>query len=1253
MQSIGIEPATVAFQPVAIVGVAAELPGAGDLDALAALVEQRRDLVGVVPPERRADAGMTVDEPLAECALLDRVDAFDHAFFGLSLREARQMDPQQRALLELSCRAIWDGGRSLTQLRGSRTAVVFGAAAEEYSTLLDPAAQPMVTGLLPAAQAGRVAHALDLRGPAAAVDTACSSSLSAVLDACRRLGAGEVEWALAGGVRLFPVPPSANEPGAESIVSPGGRSRSFDAAADGTGLGEGGAVFLLKLLSHAQADGDPVHAVIIGGASNHDGGRSNGFAAPSAEAQEELLLTAWQSAGVHPNSVGFIEAHGTGTRLGDPIEFQALTAAFVRRTGRTGFCVLSSVKSNLGHLDSAAGAAGLAKAIVALREGRRYASAHFTTPNPLLETGNSALVLSSATESWETSAQRRAGVSSFGLTGTNVHLVVEQAPPVWREDAPAVGELVIPVAARSAAGLRSHARVLADHLRAHPERFADAAAVQALGRDHERVRACVRAATAEEAVAALDRIADGDDIAETTPAVPVLLLPHEDVPVDAAAWATAFPALGGPSHPMADRLAPVRALIHAGVSDRIVIGSGSGNLLLDILRGETDAATAAANAASLGVVAPPDAARVDAAMTTIAAQGRPVCVTPWRGGLVDVMGAVVPRHDGESFAFDADAAPRTALADLIAALYRTGVDIDWAKCVDFLGGYGRRSSVPTALFERTRCWVEKPYNGRATARPAEPVAEAVPVHRLKEDDGTPAEIALAAIWCDVLETESVSRDDDFFDLGGDSLMQVQLENAIQADFGIEIAFDAFYDHTTLRELAAHIAALAPVTDAGGPTHDPGRDRAPATHSQRRMWLLQQLAPDSGAYNVAAAYELDGPVDVDTLRAALDALAARHGVLRTRLVLEDGELVQRVEPPAPFDLTVATLAPGSEAADELRAHAARPFDLAAAGAARGLLLRDGDRAWLQLVLHHAICDEQSMGLLLDDLVAHYAALRDDTPPPAAPALQFVDWAAWEHGQERAQDADYWLERLRGAPTELPLPTDFPYGAQQDYRGAWLDLEVPAELVKRVREEARTRNGTLFTWLMTAYAAWLARLTQAEDFIVGVPIAGRHRVEAENLPGCFINTLALRVDASGDPSFTTLFDRVRAGLVGAFAHQRHPFDVLVEQVGAGGDAARPPLVQTLLSLQGAGGDAERRLGEAAMSPVQVDTATSWFDLSAVLWEEPAGGLGGILAYCTALFEQATAAAFRRDWLALIEAGLTEPHESIHTLLEEDSW
>ncbi|MFF9719331.1 condensation domain-containing protein [Streptomyces sp. NPDC014603] len=1291
-------------QPIAIVGIAAALPGGGgDLDRFAALLEDRADLVRPVPEDRRRDAGTAPGTPLSEAAFLDRVDTFDHAFFGLSLREARQMDPQQRLLLELTCKAVWDAGRALSDLRGSRTAVIFGTGRETYSELIGPAAAPLVTGLLPAAQAGRVAHLLDLRGPALTVDTACSSTLAAVHEACRRLAYDEADWAVTGGVRVLCSPPETTAPGSESIVSPGGRARSFDAAADGTGLGEGGAVFLLKTLARAEEDGDPVHAVILGGAANHDGARSNGFAAPSARAQEELLLEAWRAAGVHPNSLGLIEAHGTGTRLGDPIEFEALTAAFARRTERTGFCVLSSVKSNIGHLDSAAGAAGLLKAVVALRSGRRYASAHFTEPNPLLDTSRSALRLSTRTEPWEGVAQRRAGVSAFGLTGTNVHLVLEQAPVAPRETPAGDRRLLVPLSARGETALRRHAARLAAHLRAHPEpaALADLAFVQATGRDHERWRASVTAATPEEAAEALERLASGAAPVSHAPDATALvtLLSHEDAtePGAASAWTGAFPALADwraertagvaaaeataaerdAAERLVDRLIPVRALFEAGVPDRIVIGHGSGNLLVDLLRGETDPLGAARGPAVPEPVADPDAQRTEAAFATIGAQGDPVFVAPWPGRLARLTSELARRHRG--VLVDAATAPgqdpRDRLLAVLAALYEAGADLDWARGVRFLGGYGRRASVPTDLFEPVRCWIEPRPRAAAGAEPRTAPAETVPaahaseeVSRLAEDDGTDAELKLAAIWCDLLETEQVSREDDFFDLGGDSLMQVQLGNAVERDFGHDLPFDVVHDHPRLRELAAYLAESAvdapPEQDDAaprGPVHDPARDHAPATHSQRRMWLLQQLDARSGAYNVSTAYTLDGPVDAELLRRALDSLAARHDVLRTRLVLEDGTLVQRVEPDGGWEFEARdAVTPGLDADALLREHAARPFDLARPGAARALLLTGSGRSHLQLVLHHAICDEWSMNLLLEELTRDYATLRaGGTPPGRGDRLQFADWAAWEHGLDatpaRAEDARHWREALAGAPTTLDLPTDRPYGAQQDYAGAWLPVRVEAGTTARMRESARAHGGTLYAWLMTAYAAWLARLTQSEDFLVGAPVAGRHRAEAESLLGCFINTLPIRIDASGDPTFAELFARVRDALAGAFTHQRHPFDAMVEELGVARDASRPPLVQTVLSFQSGGepGDGARlRLGDLPMRPAGQDGSVAWFDVSAVLWEAD-GGLGGILAYRTALFDEATVKGFRQDWLALAEAGLGRPQASIHDLLDDAAW
>jgi len=1463
-----------AHQPIAVIGIAAALPGSGDdLALLSGHLEQGRDLVAPVPAARRRDGGVGPDTALSECALVDRIDAFDPRFFGMSMREARQMDPQQRMLLQLACKAIWDAGYALDQLRGSRTAVLFGAASESYSGLLAQDEAPLVTGLLPAAQAGRVAYELDLRGPAYTVDTACSSGLAAILEAARLVAGGEAELALTGAVRLLSKPPLSVVPGNEGILSPTGRARSFDAAADGTALGEGGVVYLLKPLAKAQQDGDAIHAVILGGARNQDGGRSNGFAAPSAEAQEELLVEAWRAAGINPVSLGLIEAHGTGTRLGDPIEFKALSAAFARGTDRTGFCVLSSIKSNIGHLDCAAGAAGLLKAVLALKNGRRYASAHFRTANPMLDTARSALLLSDAAEPWQTAAPRRAGVSAFGLTGTNVHVVLEQAPPqLQARPSKRVNPVLVPLAARSEAALRRHAARLAAHLDgAHGAALADVAWVQTAGRDHGPWRAAVMAVHPDEAVAALRALADGTaPCVQTGAAAAIVLLPHEGE-ADAAAVDTCLtllpalrdwfvqeqkgigalpPALHGHATALLHKLVLVRALIEIGVPDRNLIGHGSGNLLLDVLRGQADLGAAAAAAAGLGALPAPDPARLAGAFDAIGVQGEPVYLAPWAGQLATAAAQVEPARRGVALAA-AGTDVRRALLTALAALYRCGAAFDWRRLAPFASGDGRRSHVPSDLFEPLRCWPEQSVPAVAPAAapapvapavPAVPVAPVAPVAHVAPaaaaaDD---AERTLAAIWRRLLEVDTIAATDDFFDLGGDSLMQTQLANAVKQAFGIDLDFNTVYDHPTLGALAAHIAAQAPVTapapapasapatperrlagiwqrllevdtiaatddffdlggdslmqtqlanavkqefgidldfntvydhptlgalaaflatqapapaaaaaaapvpaltpeeraladiwrgllqvdtigrnddffalggnltlqtrlaaavrqtfgvpldfmtvhdyptlaelaahlaaltpapvpaqlDADAPRHEPGRTRAPATHSQRRMWLLQQLDPASGAYNVSAAYALDGTPDADALRTGLARLGARHDILRAAFRLEEGELAMLVQSDAVVDVEVASVAAaGAEAA--LLRHAARPFDLAAPGAWRVLLLRDPDasRSWLQLVLHHAICDEWSLGLLLRELTAEYDAVLAGRPSPLAPpALQFGDWAAWEHGLAHTDthrlDAGHWERVLAGAPTSLALPTDFPYGARQDYEGAWLPLALPADRVARMRAAARAANGSLFAWLLTGYAAWLARTTQTDDFLVGVPTAGRHHPAAEALPGCFINTLPVRIDASGDPSFRTLFGRVRDALAAALAHQRYPFDLMVEQLGAERDAARPPLVQTLLSLQGGGpgAGAALKLGDAALRPLQVAGAVAWFDLSAVLWNAADGALEGIFAYRSALFERDTIASFWRDWSALLDAGLSQPDEPIHNLLHDLVW
>jgi acyl transferase domain-containing protein len=269
-------------EDVAIIGISGIYPDCDDLHGFYGNLRAGLDSVRHISARRRADLGI---EPSAECqmiASIERVDEFDHEFFGLSLREAEHMDPHQRWLLQLSCAAVENAGYRLSQLKGERVAVVFSASNGAYAELLagpdpDPTA---ITGNLPAAQAGRVSYALDLRGPALVIDTACSSSLVTIYEACKQLYLREAEYALAGGVNFF-FGEDRFGSSSTGIVAPDGRSKAFDARADGAGWGEGGGVVLLKLLSRAQADGDYVHAVVKGGAVNQDGGRSNGMAAPS------------------------------------------------------------------------------------------------------------------------------------------------------------------------------------------------------------------------------------------------------------------------------------------------------------------------------------------------------------------------------------------------------------------------------------------------------------------------------------------------------------------------------------------------------------------------------------------------------------------------------------------------------------------------------------------------------------------------------------------------------------------------------------------------------------------------------------------------------------------------------------------------------------------------------------------------------------------------------------------------------------
>ncbi|WP_234349383.1 beta-ketoacyl synthase N-terminal-like domain-containing protein, partial [Xanthomonas citri] len=451
--------------PIAIVGMSGRFAHSHDLDALWRHLAAGDDLVET--SSRWGDASV---EKAAQGSFLDGIDEFDALFFNISGVEARYMDPKQRLFLQECWRALEDGGYAGTDIQEKLCGVYVGCELGDYTQLFDASAPAQAMwGNASSILASRIAYHLDLQGAAIAVDTACSSALVAVHLACQGLWNGELDLAIAGGVAIGCAPATYGGPGAAGMLSAGGRCYTFDDRADGFVPGEGIGAVLLRRLEDALRDGDVIHGVIRGSGINQDGA-TNGITAPSARSQERLHCQVYDTFGIDPDGIDMVEAHGTATRLGDPIEVGALTRAFRRHTARRGYCAIGSIKTNLGHALAASGIAGLFKVLLSMRHRQMPPSLHFRVCNPRIDLDDSPFFVNTSLRDWPVRTDaagaarpRRAAVSAFGMSGTNAHLVIEEAPERQGSAVTRPAQLVV-LSARSAAQLRAQAQRLLERL---------------------------------------------------------------------------------------------------------------------------------------------------------------------------------------------------------------------------------------------------------------------------------------------------------------------------------------------------------------------------------------------------------------------------------------------------------------------------------------------------------------------------------------------------------------------------------------------------------------------------------------------------------------------------------------------------------------------------------------------------------------------------------------------------------------------
>ncbi|MEE1931085.1 thioester reductase domain-containing protein [Streptomyces sp. TRM 70351] len=529
-------------EPVAVIGLGCRLPGGADTpEEFWQLLRNGTDTTSEFPADRGDAAALYDPDPdtpgrayTIRGAFLDRVDRFEPEAFGITPREARGMDPQQRILLEVAWQALERAGYAPDALSGSATGVYAGVSTTDYARLRqsegdieDVDAYQLVGE--PSFAAGRISYTLGLQGPCKVIDTTCSSSLVALHEACQALRLGECDMALAGGVNLMLSPYGFVMMSKFRGLSPDGRCATFDASANGYARGEGAVMVVLKRYADAVRDGDPIAAVVRGSAVNHDG-RSSGLTVPNPAAQQRVIQAALEHAGVRPGDVEYVEAHGTGTSLGDPIELRALEAVIGRHRPAGSPLLVGSVKTNIGHLESAAGAAGLLKLVLAVQHAEIPPHLHFTEPNPEAGWDRLHIEVTADGRPWpQTDRPRIGAVSSFGASGTNAHAVISsppapQTPPGAGPEHPAQdGPGVLVLSAHSEAALGDIAAAHARHLRRTPElTAADACWTSQVGRARQAHALAVVGESADELADALDaHVRGARDPRVLTTALPV------------------------------------------------------------------------------------------------------------------------------------------------------------------------------------------------------------------------------------------------------------------------------------------------------------------------------------------------------------------------------------------------------------------------------------------------------------------------------------------------------------------------------------------------------------------------------------------------------------------------------------------------------------------------------------------------------------------------------------------------------------
>lgn len=1200
---------------IAVIGMSGRFPDADNVDEFWQNILQGKESIGSFSEEELKASGISPAEYKDENYVnakgsLENVEYFDADFFNYSRKEANTMDPQIRMLHMCVWNALEDAGYDPYRYSG-KIGLFAGSSSNmawmtKFMSRKDNALSAFEAMTMNDKDflTTKISYKLNLKGPSVNIQTACSTSLVAIHQAIKYLQCGETDIAVAGGVSIT-YPRKEGYMWHEGMIySKDGHCRPFSDDSSGTVPGNGCATVVLKKLSAAIKDNDNIYAVIKGSAINNDGIDKIGYTAPSISGESDTIRRSMKQAGFKPEDIQYIETHGTGTKLGDPIEIEALKQAW--NTSRKKYCALGAVKANIGHLDAAAGVVGFIKTVNVLKHHMIPPMINFHKVNSNIDLENSPFYIT--TKNIPIKADiARAAVSAFGIGGTNAHVVLEE----WqgkKENSDAADTNILVFSAKSDTALKNTCNAIMTYLNEHKDvNISDAAYTLQSGRSEFSYRKTI--------ILSGEQQIEGDVKFFNEQQKPMVLVLPEKLYSLSSDLYSQKDGIGKLFRKYADEVMKklrfndshtIKQVLQNNIVDDEITQNKTLFVIMYAVLGILD---------SVGIIFDKIYAENITALSVGAFTGEISISDAF--SMIENEPNSTSKFDKKPDFTDADVISleksevnTVSIYKIIGKIWTCGHSINW----NVLCTPSERSkiSLPGYVFDKVEFDSDISWNNDYDESKAEETEKQVVIMSKEEISK-----CFSEIWTEVIGMPSHSGQDDFFALGGESFDAVMMTSLIHKRMNINITLEEIVNLVKYDKILECIINHSK-DDVHNTTYEiiPQISSKPyyqTSSAQKRMYATNMILGSNTTYNLAAVYRVDGKLEKERIKAVVDEITARHESFRTSFEIVDNEIVQIIHENVQSAVTFEDCMP--DCIELAIKNTIQPFNLSEAPLMRVKFISISDTEHYMVVdMHHIIADQSSMAVLMNDFSILYSGNK-----LADKKLRYVDFAAWQNklfeNGEISRQLEYWKNELSDDIPTLDFPYDYPKTNNSSMAGKIQSFVFDAGLCNDISNWIKNRHITGNILIMTAFNMLLWKYTNKKDFIIGTAFSGRKNESLNEIIGMFVNTLPIRIKIDDTATTDDLLEYIRGKMFSALDAQDCQFDMLVDELKIDNRSSENPLFDFIMNYVSIGTD-EFKIDGLKLTPCAPKTISAKYDFNLTIIESN-GSYQADIEYRTDLF------------------------------------